>query len=296
MKFSKSFLLGSAVALTVLPLTLSADIDPKELEEKIRTARACPASQEIALESAAEQGWFSSFRSYVGKGLRKAGNSLRTEEDQSAAGQVKEAIKDGVLSFVSAKTGIPFQNAKEVIFNSLGNGLRTVGQVIKGGTPKQTVKRVTLDSLELNKWSDDNQIKRALATVAKANLKVNKATAVEDYRLVIEGMVKRGYATSAQMKAIDVNAIYLDALAEETLAENNALTSTAFIEAVKINGFEVLEQINPVKNAPVANKVDVMNAFLKGAYEKLKAQETANIRRNKAIAPAPTARAIAPAA
>src|SRR5947209_7059420 len=105
MKISKSLLLGTAVALTLLPLSLSADITPEELENKIRTARACLAAPIIEATPAAEQGWFSSFRKSAGKAMRAFGNSLRTEEEQSAASQSKEAVKDACLSAVSAKIG-----------------------------------------------------------------------------------------------------------------------------------------------------------------------------------------------
>lgn len=287
MKLSKFFLLGTAVALTMSSFSLRA-VTPEELAETIRTSRACHAPKRIEQEApAAEQGWFSSFRKATGNALRTFGDSLRTEGEKSAAGHVKELAKDGFLSTLSAKTGIPFNKAKETIFNSLGNAFRTVGQFVKGGKPVQTTTRVVLDKLDLNKSSKPHQVAQALRTVAQATLQADRATAIEDYRSVVAGLVKRGYATTAQIQSLDVNGIYLDVLAEEELRENAALTYSAFAQAVKSKGFDALENINAVKTAPFAgDKLKAMDSRLQDAYKKIQLQQQFEHNRLKAAAAA----------
>lgn len=282
MKLSKLFLRGSAIVITMLPFSLSA-LDCDDLADKIRISRASHAPKIIEQEAPAS-GWFSSFRKAAGNALRAAGDSLRTESDKSAAGQVKEFVKDGFLSAVSAKVGYSLSSFKDTLFNSFGNGLRTIGQAIKGEKPTQTTTRVILDNLELNKNSNASKIQDALRTVAQATLKADTASALEEYRLVVNGLVKRGYATTAQIQAIDVNAIYLHALAGEVVNKNNGLMLKEFADVIKLNGFSALEELKAIKVAPTMEKKNLIEQYIQEAYQKAKMNQELDNKRKQVIA------------
>jgi len=279
MKLSKSFLFGAAVTLMLLPCSLSA-ITPEELADKILTARACHAPQLHVEKEPQEQGWFAAIRKNTGDAFRKVGDMLRSEGDQSPAGKVKELAKDGALAAVSPK----LQAVKSKIFKPLGNALRAFGQEIKGGEATQTTTRIILDNIGLKRSAKTYQVEEALKTVAKATLKADEATAIEDYKSVVEGIVKRGYATKTQLQGIDVYAIYLNALAEEELNENKTLTYEAFSRALQLKGFSALENIKSVKTAPfAAEKLQAMEQYIKDAYNQIKLKQDFDAMRKQAI-------------
>lgn len=285
MRLSKSFMLSSAVVLTMLPVCLSAITMNSDEPREYDNGRHCVAQTIKAepFQKEEQSSWFSSFRKNVGNAFRTAGDSLRTEGDKSAVGQVKEFVKNSALTIISKKTGIPLDRAKETICTALGNGLRTIGQWIKGGEPTQTTTRVILDNLGLKKSSKDHQVAHALRTAARNALKADEATAIEEYKLVVEGMLKRGYATKAQIQAVDINGIYLEVLSEEELRKNSALTCDAFAKAVKVKSFEALKNLKNIKDAPIADKLNLMNQHLKGVYENIKLKQEFDQIRNKLI-------------
>jgi hypothetical protein len=122
------------------------------------------------------------------------------------------------------KTGIPIKGS--IILNYFGNGLRTLGQKVKGGQPYPKTTRVILDNISLNKNSSEDQVREALRGVAEATLKARELTALEDYNLVVDGMVKRAYATTDQIHEIDPNALFIEILANKKIHENNLNPTT----------------------------------------------------------------------
>lgn len=270
MKLSKSLLVGTAVLLTMSSVTLSA-LTPDELANAIRTTRACPAASELENEPVVEQGWFSSFRAVTGNFLRTAGDAIRTEGDtKSTAGRVKEDIKDATLKAVSSKIGVALSGAKDAIFNAFGNGLRTLGQWIKGGEETQTTTRIILNNLGLSKYANSSDIEKGLRTAAAGLHLVNDKTSYEEYMKVVNACKNRAYASEAQLKAMDVNTVYVNVLATKALSGHNVPTYEAFAEGMKEQARDALKKI------PEATKID---QYLQSIYKQITAEQAVNVKK-----------------
>lgn len=240
MKYFKSFLLASVFSSVLVSASYST-ITSDELADHIRSTRSCPVASTVHQESPTEKGWFSFVRKNTGNFLRGLGDELRTKRNpQTAAGYVSQLAKDGLVRGLSYMTGIPL-NKK--ILNPLGNGLRTVGQWIKGGEATQTTTRVILNNLELNKSSKDIDVENALRTVAAASLKADATTAVKTYEDVVLGLKKRGFST----KSLNTEQIYLNALAGQTLRNNSNLSCEDFSKEMRTHGMSVLNKMNGIK-------------------------------------------------
>lgn len=131
MKFSKLFLLWATLALTIPPISLAA-MSPEEVEGE-HNLRRSHVRNIIEQEAAPPQGSFSSFRKVAGNGIGMLGDFIRTEDNTSFVGQVKEVAKNYAVSFASKQVGFPLSGFKKPIFNCIGNGLQRVGRWIKGG-------------------------------------------------------------------------------------------------------------------------------------------------------------------
>ncbi|MBY0501912.1 MAG: hypothetical protein K2P93_07935 [Alphaproteobacteria bacterium] len=270
MKYYKSFLLASVFSSIMIPATLSA-VTADELADKIRNTRACPV---VITDQAppVQGGWFSSFRQKTGNALRWFGDKLRTEEDsQIAADHVKQMAKDVAVAALSYETGFSFSRN---ILNPIGNAFRKVGQWIKGGEETQTTTRTVLNNLGLNKSSKDADVENALRLSAQATLKADAATAFESYGSVVVGLDKRGFST----KHLDSKEIYMDTLAGQILRNRSNSTYEAFSQEMHFQGMPILLQMKGIKNASDGEKVNLMNIYLKEAFNrenaKIKFDET----------------------
>ncbi|MBY0293698.1 MAG: hypothetical protein K2W92_10485 [Alphaproteobacteria bacterium] len=271
----KSFLLASTIIATLSPFSLSA-ISSEELSEKIRISRVAPVRMQPEAEIPAEKGWFSSFRQSAGNVVRWAGDQLRTEGDtNTAAGHLKETAKDIAAKYASTKVGIPLTSA---IFNPIGNGLRKVGQLIKGGKETQTTTRVILNSSGLKYNAKQAEIERALSAAATALVRVDEGTAPEEFLKVVKGLNNRGFST----KQIDAFKIYVDAVASEVMQQNTAISKEVFEQEVMVRSFEMLQYITPVKMAPFVGEKDrLMKEYIHRAY-KLETDKNLNNKNRKA--------------
>jgi len=275
MKLFKSLLLASVMVATLTPYSASAIITADDLADKIRVTRAAPAP---VVKEEAPRGWFSSFRSAVGNGLRYVGDALRQDENtKTDAGKVKQAAKDYVAAGVAAKLHVPVSTS---IFNAIGNGLRKAGQFIKGGEETQTQTRVVLNSLALNKSASKDDIANALKTAATAIIRADSQTAPEAFLDVVKGLNLRGHST----KELDVYGIFVKALADEEFLKQTSITFEDFAKNVSAKGFEALENIAAVKAAttPMA-KLNLMNKALKDVYDQGVAKVKVNQLRQQAL-------------
>ncbi|MBS0271160.1 MAG: hypothetical protein JSR85_00755 [Proteobacteria bacterium] len=262
MKLYKTFLLASAMMVSLLPHSISANVDIDELVEKVRFARACPAQ---AVKEEEPKGWFSSFKATVGKTLLDLGNSIRGEENtKTAAGKLTQQVKEGIAATASAKLHIPVStDVVTRLANRLGNGLRTVGRWF-GVQETQTPTRVILNNLELNQSAKENDIANALRTAAITTIRADVTTAPEAFREVIHGLNMRGYST----KKLDGQGIFIQALADEIIAGNTAMSYNDFRRVILVKGLEALEGVTSVKASQnPGDKTRVMEDFLQKVYQ-----------------------------
>lgn len=275
MKLFKSFLLASVMVATLTPYSASAHITADDLADKIRITRAAPAP---VVKEEAPKGWFSSFRQSVGNGFRYLGDRLRQEENtETAAGHVKQAAKDYVAAGISAKLHIPVSTS---IFNSIGNGLRTVGQWVKGGEETQTPTRVVLNNLGLNKSANKDEIAYSLKTAASAIIKADAQTAPEAFLDVVKGLNLRGHST----KELDVYGIFVKELAHEEFSKQSSISFADFAKNMSAKGFDALENTAVVKAAttPTA-KLNLINKVLRETYDQGVARVKADMLRQQVL-------------
>lgn len=278
MKCYKSFLLVSVFSSIMISASLSA-VTSDELADKIRNTRTCPVVI-VDQEAPAQSGWFSSFRQKTGNALRWFGDKLRTEEDSRiAANHVKEMAKDAAVAALSYETGFCFSRS---ILNPIGNAFRKVGQWIKGGEETQTTTRAVLNNLKLNKSSKEADVEDALRISAEAILTVDASTAVQSFDDVVAGLNKRGFST----KGLDTNHIYMEVLAGQTLRKNSNVSYEDFSCEMLTQGMPVLQKMNGVKNASDSQKLNLMNTYLRKAFDRENAKLRFDQARHSAAAAA----------
>ncbi len=273
MRLFRLALLTTVMVSTLSPVIANPSAD--EIADKIRHVRAAPTK---VVKEEEPKGWFSSFRNSVGNGFRKAGDYLRREEDASTpAAHVAQATKEAAASAIAAKTNLPVTTRA---FNYIGNGLRSVGQWIKGGEETQTPTRVVLNNLGLNKSAGKEEISYALNTAARAVIKADPKTAPEAFLDVVKGLNNRGHAT----KEIDVYGIYVKALSDEILAQNADMSLDSFSNNLKAVGLKELEKVTAIENASSQSKSNAMNKVVRDIYNQKVAEKAANKLRNEALA------------
>ena len=274
MKSYKSFLLVSAVLTSVLPSSLYAQstTTADALADAIRHTHARPAHS-IEAEQPAKSGWFTSFRQKAGNALRWTGEQLRTEGNkQTNAGKVKEWAKEKAAQFTSSKVGVKLESA---IFNPIGNGLRKLGQWIKGGKETQTPTRVVLDTLALSPAAHEFEVERALKIAASAAYKADSAKSSTLYSKVVEGMIKRGHVVPQS-----ADAIFVESVAGEVLSKDSKVNFETFRVAMLNAAMEKVEGLGSVKSS--FDKPAAMDEVLRRIFE----THTAKVQLNKMASPA----------
>ena len=270
MKNYKAYLLASAMTSALLPASLEA-VTLDDLEATIRASRSC--SVVVEKEKPEPKGWFSSFRNAAGDALRAFGHGLRTQNHQTSAGILKEQVKDVAASLLFQRR-LAF-SVTSSIFNPLGNFARAVGQVVKGGQATQSQKRSTVDLL-----AKEADVAYALKLAATANLNVDAATAFDNYKDVVEGLNNRGRSTHR----LDVNKIYMDALAANVFRNKPGATSEDFSRELRARGFRVMEQMKPVQEtSSPRTKLNLMEQYLKNSFDNEKAKYQFDTSRSKVL-------------
>ena len=259
MKNIRNILMVSVAVVGLIPNTLTAKISADELAGVIRTTRSCPVKS-IEDTRPEPKGWFSSFRTKIGNGLRCMGDHLRSEGNKrTPAGRMKEWVKDATAKFASSKLGIKLNSG---IFGPIGNGLRKLGQWIKGGEETQTDVRTTLNAVGLKHGAQEHEVNEALRVVATAAYKVG-GNASEYYSDVVLGMKKRGHVAS------DASAVYLDAVSTEILNARPDVSAEDFgREMLRVGQKEILESVKGSNR-----RADTVSDYLSRAYETSKAKQ-----------------------
>lgn len=256
MKKFKLLALGTAAVLAVSSASLSA-LTPEDLADKGSTVRVQPAAQ----------GWFSSFRQAASNAFDLAGDVLRSESNtRSPAGKLQEFVKDGVVSAASAKAGFSLSGFKDTVCSFLGNGLRTVGEWIRGSAAPLTPEREFLNNSELSKFGvSDSKLRETLKDAEVKNL---------DLEAVAKKIGDRGYAGRTQLHNIDLNEIQVEVSAEKVLKANAELSYENLCEEVA----------SDQKAGAALLKMKNGQDYLKRFYEKFKLEKAFNDKLKAAAA------------
>lgn len=259
MKNIRNALIVSAIAVSFLPNSLSAKLSVDDLVDQIKHARSCPVKPIEDIQT--NKGWFSSFRTKVGNGLRSIGDHMRTEGNKSTpAGRMKEWVKETTSKVASSRLGI---SLKAGIFNPIGNGLRKLGQWVKGGQETQTSLRTTLNAIAPKFGAQEHEINDALRIAAAAAYKVDPDTSTF-YSDVVQGMNNRGHKSS------DAGAVYVEAVSNEIVKSRPEISLEDFAhELLRVGSKEIASHKSVIGSYQKSNAI---RTLVQQAYKASKAK------------------------
>ncbi len=261
MKKYISFLLVSAVLTSVLPASLSADnnspLSSDDLADAIRHARSCPAKPSLDV-TPEKKGFFSKFRERAGNAVRWAGDQIRQEGDsRTNAGQARNWLKEKAAQVASSQVGIAISTK---VFNPIGNGLRKMGQWIKGGKEEQTPTRVVLDNVDLKYGARATDVEKAVKLAASSAYKADAAQSVELFDNVVDGLKLRGHTITQA----DATRIFLEVVTQEILKAHAFINSEQFITAMLTVAMSKVQELESVKAS--SQRAEAMRNELEKAY------------------------------
>jgi hypothetical protein len=290
MKGYKYFLLGTVVAATILPFSLTATDNVKDDE---RSHYAPRAHAKVAPAPVVEEkGWFSStfqkastafyqkaeeVRQTAAKGLKTAGRALQKGDDGSAAGAVTQTAFSAAWSWC----GLPNIDALQEGARKVAGGVLVKGAQLFGAKKGETDIRV--ENSKLRQSSTASQIEADLRKNAQELRALDKETAFEKLQKYAARLEESGFISKKQLQEIDVHGIYIREVVEDFCKNNATLTLNDCNKAVKVEAFDALEGEKNIKAAPFKDKMNLINQRIEETYKKARKVQDFNNRRNLVI-------------